>query len=260
MHAPSLTHARTAAVLRSGYLANATPPTRSPMAVEPLVGPGPARAGASWRASATGRASARCSATSFERGLHDEHGLAEVDKFIYPLRKAVPARRRRAGDHDDRPGVPIEAIEARNVMDGRKLVGADPLLRRTRLPVRHRHLPAATAAEAAAINAEANGLLDVYDAIADLALAEGVHQAAQGNFDRIAATLDAYSTGNFPARPEVVQTPPSGTGLTHRVAVHLQPGLAAPAEARPRGRTPSPRSTPGSAALLPHARQASAAW
>ena len=26
----------------------------------------------------------------FERGLHDSYGLAEVDKFIYPLRKAFP--------------------------------------------------------------------------------------------------------------------------------------------------------------------------
>ena len=43
---------------------------------------------------------------------------------------------------------------------------------------------------------------------ADLALAEGVHQAVQGNFERIAATLDAYTSAHFPPEPEVVQTPP----------------------------------------------------
>ncbi len=28
----------------------------------------------------------------FERGLHDRHNLAEVDKFIFKLRKAFPLR------------------------------------------------------------------------------------------------------------------------------------------------------------------------
>ena len=60
-----------------------------------------------------------------------------------------------------------------------------------------------------------------------------MHQAAQGNFERIAGTLDAYTTGNFPPEPEVARTPPSGIGLTHRVALHLKPGLSAPAGATP---------------------------
>jgi hypothetical protein len=129
--------------------------------------------------------------------------------------------------------VPIEAIEARNVMDGRKLVDQITSSGVTSYPFGIAALPAATAPEAAAIDAEANGLLDIYDAIGDLALAEGVHQAAQGNFERIAATLDAYTSGTFPPEPQVVETPPSGVGLTHRVALHLQPGLTAPAGATP---------------------------
>jgi hypothetical protein len=53
-----------------------------------------------------------------------------------------------------------------------------------------------------------------------------------GNFDRIGATLDAYSSGNFPPDPEVVQSPANGVGLTHRVAVHLRPGLPGAGEIR----------------------------
>src|SRR6185312_14646570 len=34
--------------------------------------------------------------------------------------------------------------------------------------------------------------------------------------------------------PEVAHTPPTGVGLTHRVAVHLKPGLTAKADATPR--------------------------
>jgi hypothetical protein len=132
------------------------------------------------------------------------------------------------------PDVPIGAIEARNVIDGRKLtdyLSANP---GATYPFGSAALPAATAAEAAAINAEANALLGVYDAIADVALAEGVHQAVQGNFERIGATLDAYTSGNFPPDPQVVQSGPTGIALTHRVALQLVPGLTSPPGATPR--------------------------
>src|SRR5204862_772029 len=95
-------------------------------------------------------------------------------------------------------------------------------------------LPAATPNEAAAINAQVDAVRDVNDAVADLALAESVHQAVQGNFDRVAATLDAYGSATFPPDPEVVQTPAPGLGLTHKVALHLRTGVPAPANATPR--------------------------
>jgi hypothetical protein len=234
IHAPSMTHARTAAVLRSGYLANATaanPQTlsvnlssdRVRLALSMLEG---VRAGQSIGALLGYR---------FERGLHDDHGLAEVDKFIYPMRKAFPLVADNLAATQTPPGVPIEALEARNVMDGRKLVDQIKTSGNAVYPFGMSGLPPATAAEATAINAEADALLDVYDAIADLALSEGVHQAVQGNFDRIGATMNAYSSGSFPPEPQVVQTGPAGIALTHRVAVQFTPGLAAPAGATPRG-------------------------
>ena len=73
-----------------------------------------------------------------------------------------------------------------------------------------------------------------YDAIADLALAEGVYQAVQGNYDRVASTIAAYTTGNFPPEPGIVDTSPPGVGLTHRFAIQFRPGLAAPVGATPR--------------------------
>jgi hypothetical protein len=232
VHAPSLIHARTAAILRSGYLSNASAANPQSLAVN-LSSDRVRTALGVLEGIRNGQSIGALLGYGFERGLHDDYGLAEVDKFIYPMRKAFPLVADNLAPTATPPGVPIEAIEARNVMDGRKLVDQITSSGVTSYPFGIGTLPAATAAEAAAINAEANGLLDIYDAIGDLALAEGVHQAAQGNFERIAATLDAYTSGNFPPEPEVVQTPPSGVGLTHRVAVHLQPGLAAPAGATP---------------------------
>src|SRR5262249_44734721 len=151
---------------------------------------------------------------------------AEVDRFIYPLRLAFPLV---AGAIDSTPipaGTSIQSVEARNVLDGRKLIEQIASSGQSSYPFGLTTLPPANAAESAAINAEANRLSDACDAVADLALAEGVHQAVQGNFERIGATLDAYSTGGFPPDPEVVQTPLRGIGLTHRVAVHFRPGLS----------------------------------
>jgi hypothetical protein len=233
IHAPSMTHARTAAVLRSGYLANATPGNPQTMSVN-LSSDRVRLALSLLEGVRGGQSIGALLGYRFERGLHDDNGLAEVDKLIYPLRKAFPLVADNLAPTQTPPNVPIEAIEARNVMDGRKLVEQVRTSGVTTYPFGVTTLPAATAAEAAALNAEANGLLDLYGAIADLALAEGVHQAVQGNFERIGATLNAYTSGNFPPDPQVVQTGPTGIGLTHRVALHLTSGLAPAAGATPR--------------------------
>jgi hypothetical protein len=233
IHAPSLPHSRTAAILRGGYLANAT--SANPDTLSVNLSSDRVRAALSvLEGIRNGQSIGALLGYQFERGLHDDHGLAEVDKFIYPMRKAFPLVADSLSDTQTLPGVPIEAIEARNVLDGRKLADQIRTSGVTTYPFGVASLPAASAAEAAAIDGTANALLDTYDAIADLALAEGVHQAAQGNFDRVAATVNAYSNAGFPPDPEVVQTPATGIGLTHRVAVHLRPGLTAPAGATPR--------------------------
>jgi hypothetical protein len=222
VHAPSLVHARTAAILRSAYLSNASPANPQSLAVN-LSSDRVRTALGILEGIRNGQSLGALLGYRFERGLHDDYGLAEVDQFIYPMRKAFPLVADNLAPTATPPGVPIEAIEARNVLDGRKLVDQITSSGVTAYPFGITTLPAATAAQAAAI----------YDAIGDLALAEGVYQAAQGNFERITGTLDAYTTGNFPPEPEVTQTPPSGVGLTHRVTLHLQPGLAPPAGATP---------------------------
>ena len=250
IHAPSLTHARTAAVLRSGYLANATPANPQTMSVN-LSSDRVRVALSVLEGIRNGQSLGALLGYQFESGLHDDYGLAEVDKFIYPLRKAFPLVADQLATTTTAPNVPIQAIEARNVLDGRKLVaqiqsgsGA------TTYPFGLASLPSAAANEAVAINAQANAILDIYDAISDLALAEGVHQAVQGNFDRIGATLNAYTSGHFPPDPQVVQTPAGGIGLTHRVAMHFTPGLAPPANATPRAQV-EPAVDAWLAGLLP---------
>jgi hypothetical protein len=234
IHAPSLNHAVAAAVLRNGFLSDATPENRQTMAVN-LTSERVRTALALLEGIRGGQSLSDLLGYQFERGLHDRHDLAEVDKFIYKLRRAFPLRANRlnsgkASDQEltDFEAPPdrnaIEAIEARNVIDGLALVEHINATGNKTYPFGKLRLPSATVAEQDAINAEADRLLEAHDAVADMALSEGVYQAVMGNYDRVASTYDAYARGNFPPEPDVIRTPQNGIGLTHRVALHLEAG------------------------------------
>jgi hypothetical protein len=221
MHAPSLNHAVTAAVLRSGFLAHATPATPDAFAVD--LGSRRVRAALEVvEGMRNGQSLGALLGYRLERGLHDRHAVAEVDAFVFALRKAFPLVADRLDETKTGDGVPIEAIEARNVVDGLALVTHVRRSGNASYPF-GLELRTATPAQAAAVDAEVVALVDLHDAIADLTLAEGVHQAVVGNVDRAAATLDAFGKASLPLEPQVVQTPRSGIAITHRVAVHVRP-------------------------------------
>ena len=180
-----------------------------------------------------------------ERSLHDRDNLF-LDRLIAVLRRLFPlAGNRQASTSADDPDVPISAVEARNVVDGLALVehldGAGP---NPAYPYGLDGLPglddlaAATpltpAQIGAVVDAAMDELLDVSDAVADLAMAEGMFQVVRGNYDRAAGTLDAFAKGNWPPTPDIAATPRSGTALTHRVGIHLPGGLAGAASTTPR--------------------------
>src|SRR5690606_4410169 len=132
------------------------------------------------------------------------------DSIIFDLRKQFQMAADKFSTTRTAPGVAIEAVEARNVVDGLALAEhVEGLPEAERIyPYGLSGLPTVSdPAARAAIEDEVRHLLDVNDAIGDLALAESVYQVVRGNYDRAAGTLEAYSKGNFPPTPEVVQTP-----------------------------------------------------
>ena len=166
----------------------------------------------------------------FERGLHERHPPLELDKFIQPLRNQFPFDANRIPETAQAPAGADESITARNVIDGRKFAGKIEALSAAarHYPYALPDLPGASAAEVAAIDAEAERLLDTLDAMSDVAIAESVHQAAKGNFERAAGMLDAFARGASPPEPEVVLTPRTGVTLTHRVGIHFDPDVVYP--------------------------------
>ena len=145
---------------------------------------------------ATARPSARCSATASNAACTIGTGSPRSTRSSSRLRKAFPA----PGDRD-----------GRHALDGLALVRHVQETGNRIYPFgRSRACPPPPADKQTAIDLEVERLLDVHDAVADLVLAEGVHQAVLGNFDRVAATLDSVGRGGFPTEPAVLETPHTG--------------------------------------------------
>jgi hypothetical protein len=219
VHAPSLGHAATAAVLRSGYLTHAAS-SDDAFAVD-LSSERARRALELLDGVREGQPPGALLGYRFERDLHERRGALALDQYVAPLRAAFPlvAGKRVAET------APTETIQAANVVDGLALLRG-----RGSIGWGQDGLPAAGSAEQQGIDSALDDLAAVADAVDDLALAESVHQAVQGNPQRAAATMDALSRGEAPPPQfEVVATPRTGTGLTHRLLVMFSG--AAPAQA-----------------------------
>lgn len=227
IHAPSPNHAVTAAILRNANREYASDGDGQIFAVN-LSSERVRRAMSFLEGIRNGQSLAALLGYELERGLHDrynEAGQLFLDGFIYELRKAFPLVVNRLSNTKDEEAA-IQSIEARNVVNGLDLLNHVKTTGNANYPFGKSDLPPVdNQAQADAINAEVLRLLDVHDAIADLAMAEGVHQVGLGNYDRAAATLDAFGKATFPVEPMVAQTPRSGITLTHRVGIHLETGL-----------------------------------
>ncbi|MEU9083549.1 hypothetical protein [Streptomyces sp. NPDC048357] len=262
IHAPSPAQARTAAVLRAGYLANGGREKTGAFAVN--LSSGRVRVALSLLDGLRqGQSLGAMLGRRFERGLHEGHPGVELDRFIQPLRGAFPLRAGRLSAQDAPPDE-VRLVEAGNVVDGLELVRRATRSGLTSYPYGAVGLPEDVGrTEREAMDAELANLLDVHDALADLAVAESTHQTLLGNTERAAATLDAYAKEGFPPEPDVVRTPRSGTTLTHRLALQFTPGLGPDHGAGAAGRSsPRARAEPAVddwlAGLLPDAEDVAA--
>jgi hypothetical protein len=271
IHAPSLPHGLTAAVLRNAYISSAS--SAEPDRYKVNLSSERVRSALSLiEGIQQGQGLAELLGYQFERALHDNTAL-ELDAYVYELRKVFPlvsnrlrltaVRKGRVAksaleatrfaeeeaEFDDERAV--TKVEARNVVNGLAL------LERVSQPGNAKYpfgfpigtgpgeLRDANAFQRAAIEAEVERLKNARDAVADLALAESVHQTVQGNYERAAGALDAFSKGAFPQLPDVVQSPASGLGLTHRFGVHFPAGISPDV-----GKTPRSKAEPALNAWL----------
>jgi hypothetical protein len=235
VHAPSLTHAAAAAVLRNGYL------TRAAEAENPLaIDLSSRRVRAARRlldGVRQGQPLGALLGYQFERALHAH----QLEKYIDPLRSRYPLVANKGNPAAAAAAGATDVIAARNVMDGLTVW-------RTESPFDGLADPAtgqpAAAEELAVLKAEVSRIRESLDGVADLLTAEAVYQRVRGNTESVAASLDAMAQGLQPPDPEIARTPRGGETLTHRVVVVLGGDAIAPGTGWPRSRTPRARAEP----------------
>lgn len=222
IHAPSLAHATTAALLRSGYLSRTDQNDREALAVN--LSSERIR-NALWLLDGVrqGQSLGALLGYRFERGLHENHPGLILDHYIPIFRKIAPL------------DIKTYSEDAINAQPVNQVVNGLELLYRWRpnpdpskpnpfepIPWGQYGLPdqVNNADKYNACVKELKNLEDAVDAIGDLVLAESVHQVAQGNPVRAGATLSAIAEGEAPP-PEldVIRTPRTGIAITHRIAV-----------------------------------------
>lgn len=208
IHAPSMTHASTAALLRNAQLGSSgVAEANGPFAID--LSSRRARE-ASWLLDGVrqGQPLAALLGYRFERRLHE----LRKDEFIAPLRELAPLTARKLENTD----LPVESIAANNVVDG--LVMNRKWLDEKQTVINLLHSAGATADDLTKLGRELDGLTDSIDAVSDALTAETAYQMVRGNTSRLASTLNAVATGDAPAPElEVARTPRSGIPLTHRV-------------------------------------------
>ncbi len=233
IHAPSVNQAVTAAVLRNAFLNNGKADDNSVLAVN-LSSERIRLALSVIEGIQNGQSLAALLGYQFERMLHDQIVLKDkkIDNYIFALRKQFPLNADQIKDTKvendpsvDPDTIPISAIEARNVVHGKRLI--NHVRKQTGAKKSYpfgfpiKKLPVADGVITKALNDAVNHIMNIEDAIADLAMAESVHQLSMGNYDRSTGVLESYSTGNYPQAPDVIQTPRSGPTLSHRVGIQM---------------------------------------
>jgi hypothetical protein len=215
IHAPSIPHAATAAVLRSGRLTHENVESGKVLDID--LSSARVRL-AKWLLDGVrgGQPLGALLGYRFERGLHESHPGVELDLFIARFRQMAPlapATLHPAGD------APVESIAANNVVDGLRLQYIWRAAATDEASF-FAQLGAMSDEQKQALRAELAALDEAVDAVSDALLAESVHQAVLGNHSCASATLDSVARGD--ARPpelDVIQTPRSGIALTHRLLV-----------------------------------------
>ncbi len=238
LHAPSLMHAATAGILRSAYLSHNPDgggdgafaidlaSARVRLALELVDG------------IRQGQPLAALIGYRIERAMHQAH----VDRLIYSLRAIAPLVQGKLTDRTDvLPPQAVEAVAATNVVDGLdivakyqgKVTGFSAQIIRDRLgqkPADNPYLtslawPKVSDDEWRAVVDAIEHAAAAIDAVADLLLAESVHQLVQGNVARASAAIDAAASGDSPPpEPDFSSTPASGVPIVHQLLIAANGG------------------------------------
>lgn len=239
---PSIAHALTAAVLRSGYVSetNATSDKFSINLTSERVN----KALFLLDGIRNGQTLGALLGYQFEKGLMDKYNtISGLNTYLQALRKKFPLNDVALINANQGPSNSNQNNRVNTVVNGLILLESF----RTYLSSEINENPKSSMYEiatninptlynswlisvfgsavstsiSACILKELDGLANTTDAIADIALTEGVFQITQSNYPRSSAIMEAVSTGKVIPEIEVTNNPKSGLNLTHNLAVAI---------------------------------------
>jgi hypothetical protein len=209
IYAPSFEQARTAAILRNGYMTHRGTADEGLLSID-ISSNRVRKALQLLDGIREGQTLNALLGYLFEAALHDAH----LDKYIQPFRDRFPVVANKLTPSSDRS----ESIAASNVVDGVALREAFDQNVFASGNNWGTNLPPPGNDQTSVLNILK--LIDDYaDALGDLSIAESVFQIVRGNFGRAGGLMDAISKGDRPPDPDIVTTPRGGLDLTHRIAL-----------------------------------------
>ena len=214
VHAPSLAHATTAAILRSGRQAHQDE-SGALFDIE-ITSARTRDALALLRGVAQGQRIAALLGYRLERRLQDRD--PRLARYIWELRRIAPMR------SDEAPlDTTAETIAAHDVVDALTLLDRWKDDRAGTLAAAN-----VAAGDQDAVAAILDDVAGLYDGVGDLLVAEAVHQVAQENLERAGAAMAAHDRQAAAPDPDFVRTPRPGHTVTLRAGILLQDLAAAP--------------------------------
>ncbi len=219
---PSSQHAITAAVLRNAYLTNTEESDPDKYAID-LSSSRVRKALVLIEGVRNGQELGELLGYQLERGLHDRYSEKEMDTWIYELRESFPLYK----DQVQGDGVThsSSAELARTVINGLAVIEH---IRKSAIADYPwgKELSSSDSTANRIIDEEVAKMQDMLDAMGDLMMAESVHQAVKGNYERSTAALRSISESTLPPQPEFIQSPASGFSITNRVALQVKARVA----------------------------------
>lgn len=202
IHAPSISHAIAAAILRCGYLSSIHKRNKNEMAVN--ISSERSRIAMFYIDGInSGQHLAALLGYRFERLMHDEN----LDEYIYDFRLAFPFTINKVTDNTQT----IEMDYSRSVVNGLTLTEKETIEDVISIKPDHKFK----------ITSILNKLKSHLDAVADLIMSESIFQLAQGNFVKSGSALSMATKGEGLREPEILRTPSTGTTVTHRLVLAI---------------------------------------
>lgn len=220
IHAPSVAHAITAAILRNGYLSEASLVNADKMAVD-LSSKRVRKALQIINGIRVGKSLNELLGYEFERSLRKKYSSnPSLQKFVPELRLLFPIKTDQIQSTSN-TSKPNSSKSDLHVVDGIELLNS---YKTSKSPFSGETitLTGINSTSSTQIIKSIKGLEEMFDALSDLVLSEGVFQLARGNKERSNAVLESISRFDRPIPdPEILQTPLEAVTITNRIAVNF---------------------------------------